>query len=122
MEKTKEELMEYAVKMRVRGDTYRSILNYLQMNSSDENLINEIISRIDQLEKKKIISTTPENTTEQPTLNLFIGSFLSFLGIGLIFFLWGKGYLSTVPFLIIGLGVWVLTTGNKNSKNRKYFQ
>lgn len=122
MEKTKEELMEYAVKMRVRGDTYRSILNYLQMNSSDENLINEIISRIDQLEKKKIISITPENTTEQPTLNLFIGSFLSFLGIGLIFFLWGKGYLSTVPFLIIGLGAWVLTGGSKNNKNNKYFQ
>ena len=117
MEKTKEEMMEYAIKMRVRGDDYRSILNYLQLYSSDKNLIDEIISEIDQLEKNKIITSTLENTTEPQTVNLLLGSLFSLSGIVLIFFLWGKGFISTIPFLIIGMGVWVLTSGSNNKNN-----
>ena len=113
MEKTKEELLDYAIKMRVRGDTYRSLLNYLQTNYSDKSIVSEIIAHVDQLEKAKSILPDSQNKTNISGMNIFLGCLCLFSGIVLIFFLWEKGWISTIPFFLMGIGVYALSGGMK---------
>mgnify|MGYP000459948934 CR=1 FL=1 len=106
--KTKEELYAYAIKMFERGDTYRSIFNYLHNNCEDEKTIEEIVAEIRGLEKEQKISKEKESKGWFD-INV-IGSVLVIcFGAILIHFLWGKGYVSTLPFFVIGLGAYQLS-------------
>ncbi len=109
MEKTKEEMLNYAVNMRLRGDNYRAILNYLERHTSDQNLINEIINSVDLLEKNNEIKPLIEKKNKLSFINVVLSSVLILLGLYLVFSLWGEGYIATLPFLIIGLGIWTLS-------------
>lgn len=103
--KTKEELLEYAIKMRSRDDSYRSMINYLNNNCDDEEVVREIVRTVDQMEKEKKIKTEAIKLKEPLNLNLIMGGLLIVIGIGLIRILWDKGYISTLPFILIGIGL-----------------
>ncbi len=109
MVKTKEELLQYALKMRERGDTYRSVINYLNRNTDDEGLKKEIIQEVDRLEKENPGKNQLKPGSDSPSKFSIIMGVL-FLGFGaiLIPFLWNKGFISTIPFILIGIGVTAL--------------
>lgn len=105
MEKSKEEMLNYAVNMRLRGDDYRAILNYLERHTSDQHLINEIIDSVDLLEKNNEIKPIVETNNKLSILNVVLSSVLILLGVFLVFILWGKGIIAVLPFLIIAVGI-----------------
>ncbi|MDR3226843.1 MAG: hypothetical protein LBT56_04135 [Prevotellaceae bacterium] len=107
MEKTKEELLEYAIKMFQRGETYRAILSYIKSNTSDEEVIKQIITNIDSLEKENKIKRTTVKESNS-FFNIFMGFFLIVLGITLIYFLWGEGFIAVFPFLLIIAGLFAI--------------
>lgn len=113
-EKTKEELVAYAIKMRQRGDRYRSILFYLESNCQDPVLVQEIIGIVDELETKKKIDVDHTQGIKPSNYKLmgyiFIGA-----GIFLFVFLWNRGWISTLPVLLIGMGIYGMSAekGNK---------
>ncbi|MDR3287699.1 MAG: hypothetical protein LBT27_09700 [Prevotellaceae bacterium] len=107
MEKTKEELFEYAIKMFQRGETYRSILGYIKSNTSDEDVIKQIITSLDSLEKENKIKRT--NVKESNSfINIFMGIFLIISGIALTYLLWGEGFIAVFPFLLIIAGLFAV--------------
>ena len=110
MEKTKEEMLNYAVNMRLRGDNYVAILNYLERHTTDKKLINDIINSVDLLEKNNEIKPLVENKNKLSIINVVLSSVLILFGVSLIFVLWGKGVIAVLPFLIIAVGI---TTFNK---------
>lgn len=105
--KTKEELLAYAIKMFERGDTYRTIFNYLHNNCEDEKTIEEIVAEIQKLEKEQKIVQEKESKG-WIDVNVIGSVLVIFFGAILIHFLWGKGYVSTLPFAVIGLGSFML--------------
>ena len=113
MQKTKEEIQEYAIIMRGRGESYRTILNYIKSKTSDEDTITDIISHLDQLEKSNNLKISKEYPGNLSITNTLLGSLFLISGIVLIFFLWGKGFISTIPFMLIGIGMLALTGGIK---------
>lgn len=113
--KSKEELIAYAVKMRQRGDRYRSILAYLENNCNDTELVKEIIGIVDELETKKAIEVDhTQGVREKNSYNLFGYAFIAG-GILLMVFLWNKGWIASLPFVMIGMGIY----GIKESKIKR---
>jgi hypothetical protein len=107
--KTKEELLAYAIKMKKRGDTFVDIRNYLNRNCDKEDLINGIIKTVDKLENENQIKIADDRKSDKSVLNLIIGGILILGGIVMVFFLWGQGFVSTIPFILIGIGILALT-------------
>lgn len=108
MEKTKEELLAYAISMKERGDNYRTIIDYLSKNT-DESTTRGIVKIIDQLEKDNKIQQAQPKESWLPSLNILFGWLFLISGIVLLFFLWGKGVIATLPFVLMGLGVLALS-------------
>ena len=106
MSKTKEELLQYAAKMRQRGDTYVEIIRYLERNTSDEQTIKDVINVISELEK---LVKPVEKKKNRPILNIILGFGFLIFGFFLIFVLWGRGFVATLPFVMIIIGVTALT-------------
>lgn len=106
---SKEDLLKYAIEMRMRGDTFRSMLGYLEGNCDDRDVINEIITTVDELEKQG--KFVPEESKKEglPKRNLILGSLFVGGGTVLLVFLWGEGRVSFIPFFIIGVGFLGLT-------------
>ena len=109
MPKTKEELLQYAAKMRQRGDTYFEIKKYLERNASDEQTINDVIAIINELEK---VAKPVQKKKNVPILNIVLGSCFLISGFILLFVLWGQGFVATLPFIMIIIGVTALTSPN----------
>ena len=106
---TKEELQNYAIKMINRGDTYSSIHNYLKRNCDNEVWIKEIISEIDKLEKEGKVGVKKATKTNSFGLGKIFGIIFMAAGLFLVSFTWGKGVISTVPFIVIGVGILAFT-------------
>ncbi|MCD4791644.1 MAG: hypothetical protein K8R54_00295 [Bacteroidales bacterium] len=105
MKKSKDEMLKYAVQMRERGDTYRDMLAYIKRYTNDEAIIKEIISEVDSLEKRKRINTPERGSNSGSMISIIFGSIFLVSGVILIFFLWGKGFVSTIPFILIAIGI-----------------
>lgn len=111
IQKTKDELILYAVKMRQRGDRYRSILSYLEKNCENPEQVQEIIAIVDQMETKKILEVDhTQGVKENNTYNIFGYAFIAG-GILLMIFLWNKGWVASVPFVMIGMGIYGIKEG-----------
>lgn len=108
MKKTKEEMMEYAIQMRLRGDTYREMLAYLNRYTKDEAIIKEIISKVDNLEKTKRIKA-PERGGSISSFSVILGILFIVAGIALIIFLWDRGFIAGLPVLLIIIGFGALS-------------
>jgi len=98
---SKEELLNYAIEMRKRGDTYRAMIAYLENNCDDEETVKEIVRTVDKMEKENQIKVQVEKKNKPSFMNITLGVLFLLLGIILMFFLWGKGWVSTVPFILI---------------------
>ncbi len=103
--KTKEENLAYAIKMVQRGDTYVSIHNYLKNNCESKEEISTIVKIIDKLEKEEKIKPAVEKVSSGPNYNIIMGGVFLTCGIFSFFFLWNKGWISTVPFILCGIGI-----------------
>jgi hypothetical protein len=109
MESTHEELVKYAIEMRRRGDSYVAVRNYLVKNCSDEETIGRVITEVDNYEKNHMAKEVDKKPFAFLNINILLGAIFLVAGIILMFFLWDKGLISTVPFILIGIGVLALT-------------
>jgi len=108
MEKSKEELLKYSIEMRLRGDTYRDMLAYLQRWTNDDKIIKEIIATVDKLEKEQKIST-PKYENSASIVSIVLGLTFIIGGIALIFVLWNKGFVASLPIILIVIGFGALS-------------
>jgi hypothetical protein len=109
MENTQEEVVKYAIEMRTRGDSYVAIRNYLVKNCADEDAINKALTEVDNYEKNHMAKVVDKKPFAFLNINIMLGVIFLVAGIILMFFLWDKGLISTVPFILIGIGVLALT-------------
>ena len=100
MVKTKDNLLLEATKMRRHGKSYPEILKYLEHESSDEQIIGEIISVV---ENTVVIS--PERRDIRSIFSTLVSAALLSSGFVLSFLLWEQGYLAILPFILLGAGI-----------------
>ncbi|MCB0477427.1 MAG: hypothetical protein KDC84_04655 [Crocinitomicaceae bacterium] len=111
---SKKELKEYAIRMFDRGDSYRTIFTYLHNNCESEEEVQSIISSVREHEKKQ--KTKKENLSEKWfNLNIIIPILLIVFGGIMVNMLWGKGFVSTLPFVVILIGIFTLDKGLKSN-------
>jgi len=105
MEKlTTEELKEQAIRQRASGDSYIAIGRYLESAGASKEEISEVIKHVDFMEKEKLL--TPTSYRKGISFQSgFIGSVLIFLGLILTWMLWGYGWISASPIIMIGAGL-----------------
>jgi DNA-binding transcriptional MerR regulator len=107
MSKTKEELLQYAIKMRQQGDTLYEIRKYLDRNTSDTQAIKEIITIVSELEE----DVSPiQQKKKIPALNLLLGTFLILSGVVLVVILWEQGFVAKLPIVMVVVGIYALTS------------
>ena len=105
--KSKKELLEESLKIYQRGDGFRSIRNYLERNTTDENLIKEIIQIVSNNKDK--IEVSEGRANKVPVRNYIFGSLFLLFGLILLTFLWEKGFIATLPIILMGIGILALT-------------
>ncbi len=108
MEKTKEELLNYALKMYLRGETFRSIMGYLERNTSDQETVKQIIASLDKFEKENKIERHKEKDRPS-TINLIMGIIFIAGGAWLTYYLWGRGFVAILPLLLIITGLFAIS-------------
>jgi hypothetical protein len=113
MEKTNQELVDYVIKMRMRGDNYRSIMAYLQRHCENEETVNDIIQLVDQLEKTKKIKPGRADGSKPSFYNMIFGILFIVSGVLLTLFLWQIGFIWGISLLMIGIGIWALMGGKQ---------
>ncbi len=118
MEKSKEELLAYALKMRERGDRYRSILAYLERECNDQQTIDHVISIVDNMESKKTLKVDKSMGVKPDYTSLIFGSLFIGSGLFLVVFLWEKGWISIIPFILISMGIYGLGKSRSGNRNR----
>lgn len=99
-------MLEYAVKMRKRGDTYYAIRSFLDHNSDEEAFKNAVINAVNKLEKEQKIQVEQPIKRKKFPLNLIFGTVFLAGGAVLAVFLWNKGFISTIPFIVMGFGAY----------------
>lgn len=103
------ELLEYAKKMRVRGDSYRTILNYLYRQCGDDSpLVDEVMEQLELMEDQSVIAPPPPLKETNKAFRLLMGALFLVGGIIMGILLWDMGWVSTMPFILSGYGVYVL--------------
>ncbi len=95
--------------MRERGDGYRSILSYLENQTTDAELRKAVIRELDELEKNAQLQLTKESSPKIFSMGVVIGVVLLGLGSALMVHLWNQGWISTLPLVIVGAGFLGLT-------------
>ncbi|MCB0735102.1 MAG: hypothetical protein KDC76_10995 [Bacteroidetes bacterium] len=102
--KSTEELFGYVLKMRERGDDWRAVRNYLNRYSEDDELKQNIIRKVDVMEKEGTVK--PPTERKGPTQwEVFIGGIVFLAGLILMIELWEKGWVATAPVLMMGAGL-----------------
>jgi len=110
MTKSKEEILEYVFKMRQRGDTYRSILAYINRSTEDQLVRDAIIDTLNAWEKEGKIKISSDDSKNKPYfLSKVLGAIFLFGGIVLLIFTWGSGFVFVLNLSIIGIGIAALT-------------
>ena len=100
----KEELNSYAVRMRVRGDSYREIKVFLDKNWSNQLDIKAAIAHTKELEKNKLLVKDPKGKPISRT-NVVMGGLVALFGFVMVILLWNRGWVSFLPFAVIGIGL-----------------
>lgn len=103
-ENSKADLMKEALTLKGYNRSYTDIILHLKAETEDKELIREIVTELEELDKNK-------KKGHFLNVNLVIGLICILAGIGLSVFLWGKGYVSTISIILIGVGI--LTIGGK---------
>ncbi len=103
-----EELKNQAVRHRQSGNSYISIGRYLESAKASPDQIKAVIDHIDHLEINKVIK--PDDLKHGTSFGSgFIGTALIALGIIMGYSLWGMGWISTIPLLLISAGIYGLS-------------
>ncbi len=102
---SKEELLAQAIRQRQSGDSYMSIGRYLQSTGADETTVSAIVSHVDLLEKNKELQPTNQSSGKVSFRSGVMGSLFIFLGMVLLWSLWGNGWFSTISLVFIVAGL-----------------
>lgn len=111
MEKSKEELLSYSIKILQRGDGYRAVMSYLERYTSDEKIISEIMKSLRTQEKHTEVERCQASEKEKSPERILLGIFLLLLGSFLTFFLWNQGFITKLPIALILIGMGVFSKG-----------
>lgn len=105
MPKSKEQLLAYSYKILSRGDQWKDVIRYLDRQDTPQEMRQAIIDELRELESHQLIPPEQDHPPQGLDLQLLLS--LVFIGGGLILFafLWGQGFLSAIPFIIIALGI-----------------
>lgn len=99
--------MKDVIWMRDHGETIRSISSFLEANCNDPEIIKSVIELLDAYDREKNSQTV--RWIKLLTLSNVLGLLFLSSGLFLVFYLWGMGWVSTVPFILIGIGFLALT-------------
>ncbi len=101
---TTDDVLAYTVRMRARGDSYPDIKRYFKPLWPDDKNLDQIIDRVREMEKNGLFAVAKPKKTYS-TRNLMIGGIIALLGFFLMVQLGNRGWVSGVPFLMIGGGL-----------------
>lgn len=102
---TKKELLEYGIKMINRGDSFAAVHDYLKRNCGDEELVKEVFTILNTLKFEGKIGAVKTEKRNTLTFGKILGIVCLIAGIVLLKVLWSKGFVSTIPFVFIGVGI-----------------
>ncbi len=102
MELNEVDLTIQACSMREQGESYVSIGEYLISTGASTDLISRIIGNLDSMEKDKLVQKPKRNKSS--TTSKLMGIILIIGGVVLAYYIWGKGWISGVSVLLVGLG------------------
>ncbi|MEQ8478162.1 hypothetical protein [Fulvivirga sp.] len=105
--KSKEALLKDVIWMRDHGETIRSISSFLEANCDDPEIIKSVIILLEAYDREK--EGQGLSWVKMLTLSNILGVIFLCSGLFMVFYLWGMGWVSTVPFILIGIGVLALT-------------
>jgi len=100
-----EKIEAYAVRMRKRGDSYGEIKKFLSSQWPNKQEVQRAIDKVKKLEKQKLLVIEPGKKTYS-IRNIVIGGIVACLGVFLATSLWDRGWISTVPMIMIGAGLY----------------
>lgn len=101
---TIEEIEDYAIRMRKRGDTYSEINSFLKKNWHNESQIDSLVKRVKAMEKRKELIVV-KAAKEYSMRNLIIGGIVFLLGFFLFLVLRRNGFVATVTLIMMGAGL-----------------
>ena len=99
-----QELLDYAIKMRERGDTYRRIDSHVNSNVVDEAEASRILKKVVEMEENGTLIVEDPNASTGVNTEVIIGGVIAGLGVALFFALKGRGFISTLPIVLTGIG------------------
>ena len=100
-----EKIEAYAVRMRKRGDSHGEIKKFLSSQWPNKQEVQRAIDKVKKLEKQKLLVIEPGKKTYS-IRNIVIGGIVACLGVFLATSLWDRGWISTVPMIMIGAGLY----------------
>lgn len=112
-----ERLLAYAQQMKMRGDKKSSIMGYLEQNSTDKNLIQQVCDNLENITQEEVKPEKRERHFSISTLPIALGSALLIFGVLLLFFLGDDVVFIILAALLIGVGIWSIFKGVSTKRN-----
>jgi len=102
---TKEELLKCGIKMINRGDSFYAVQDYLKRNCGDEEMVKEVFTILNAMKMEGKIGAVKTEKRNALTFGKILGIICLVSGLVLMTVLWNKGFVSTIPFFLIGVGI-----------------
>jgi len=97
---TEKEALAYAIKMRMRGDTYAQIYRFIATRVSEEQT-NKTLKTVNEFEVK----SQKEEMDNGKLIGIMFGGVFILVGVVLLFMTLPNGVISSIPFWLIGIGI-----------------
>ena len=109
-----EQIRRQAIEQRIHKDSYRTIGQHLDNTEISLEERQNIITEIKDLENSKMLKKQlPKGNMYLKFQSGFFGALVISLGLFMTYFLWGRGWISTAPFLLIIYGLFNITRNSK---------
>lgn len=98
-------LLKRSIELLESGMGYRGIRNYLK-DKTDEDTQEQIVKAV--IEHENTNGIQERKDPHNPDSNLFyqiFGFAMIFFGAGMVLVFWGTGWVSIIPFAMVGLGI-----------------
>ena len=117
--KTFQELLDYAVKMRKRGESIKNITVFLSKYTNDEDEKKEIYAQIEVLEKSNQLEIKPElNHRKVFTYSRLTVYIIILIAYFIFYLIWTKNSIAILPLVVLlFLLINFIQKGRMNKKN-----
>ncbi len=98
-----------------RGDSWRAVHNYLVGQEVSVEDREKIIDALRKLEDGGHLQKITGESSRRFDFQKILGFVVMVFGIVMVVMLWDRGWVSTIPFFVIGYGAWAMTGGSKDA-------